>query len=100
MTSSSNGPWRCSRKESSDCEAPPGRSSGWRGRCAFSWSAATGASSLPTPTAESAELELAAARAGVEAALLSLCDRHLGVLPESVAEAVRYSIMGEGKRLR
>lgn len=55
---------------------------------------------MPTPTAESAELQLAAARAGVEAALLSLCDRHLGVLPESVAEAVRYSIMGEGKRLR
>jgi geranylgeranyl diphosphate synthase, type II len=55
---------------------------------------------LPTPTAESAELELAAARAGVEAALVSLCDRYLGVLPHRVAEAVRYSIMGEGKRLR
>ena len=55
---------------------------------------------MPTPTAESAELELAVARAGVEAALVSLCDRYLGVLPDRVVEAVRYSIMGEGKRLR
>ena len=55
---------------------------------------------MPTPTAESAELELAAARAGVEDALGALCDRYLGVLPERVGEAVRYSIMGEGKRLR
>ena len=57
-------------------------------------------SSLPTPTAESAAPELAAARAGVEDALGALCDRYLGVLPVRVGEAVRYSILGEGKRLR
>ena len=55
---------------------------------------------MPTPTAESAEQELAAARSGVEDALASLCDRYLGALPPRVGEAVRYSIMGEGKRLR
>jgi len=45
-------------------------------------------------------MELNAARAGVEAALAAHCDRYLHVLPPSVAEAVRYSILGEGKRLR
>lgn len=55
---------------------------------------------MPTSTAEGADSELAAARSGVEAALVSLCDRYLEALPESVAQAVRYSILGEGKRLR
>ena len=59
-----------------------------------------GASSLPIPTAERADADLMELRAGVEAALASLCDRYLDVLPPRVAEAVRYSIMGEGKRLR
>jgi geranylgeranyl pyrophosphate synthase len=55
---------------------------------------------LPTPTAERARTELATARARVEAALEALCDRYLYALPVPVGEAVRYSIMGEGKRLR
>ncbi len=55
---------------------------------------------MPIATAERAEIELSAARAGVEAALRAHCDRYLGVLPPKVSEAVRYSIMGEGKRLR
>lgn len=55
---------------------------------------------MPTPTAELRKIELAAARAGVEAALAALCDRYLGALPPGVGDAVRYSIMGEGKRLR
>jgi geranylgeranyl pyrophosphate synthase len=55
---------------------------------------------LPIPTAERAEIELSAARAGVETALRAHCDRYLDVLPPKVGEAVRYSIMGEGKRLR
>lgn len=55
---------------------------------------------MPIPAAESAELELATGRAGIEAALGSLCDRHLGALPPCVADAIRYSILGEGKRLR
>lgn len=55
---------------------------------------------MPTPTAERAATELAVARAAVERALDALCDRYLGSLPPKVGEAVRYSIMGEGKRLR
>ncbi|HET7621391.1 MAG TPA: farnesyl diphosphate synthase [Gemmatimonadaceae bacterium] len=55
---------------------------------------------MPTPTVDRAEIELSAARAGVEDALRAHCDSYLGVLPPSVGEAVRYSIMGEGKRLR
>ncbi len=55
---------------------------------------------MQTPTAERADVELAAARAGVEMALGALCDRYLGALPRKVAEAVRYSVLGEGKRLR
>jgi geranylgeranyl pyrophosphate synthase len=55
---------------------------------------------LQTPTAERAPVEIAAARAGVEAALAASCDRFLYPLPARVGEAVRYSIMGEGKRLR
>jgi geranylgeranyl pyrophosphate synthase len=55
---------------------------------------------LPIPTAERARIELATARAGVEAALEAVCDRYLYALPPRVGEAVRYSIMGEGKRLR
>jgi geranylgeranyl pyrophosphate synthase len=50
--------------------------------------------------AEPGELEFAADRAAVEAALERLCDRHLDALPPSVASAIRYSILGEGKRLR
>ena len=46
-----------------------------------------------------------AARAGVEraaigAALEGVCDRHLADLPPRVAEAIRYSLTGAGKRLR
>jgi geranylgeranyl pyrophosphate synthase len=55
---------------------------------------------LPTPTAERARIELATARAGVEAALEAICNRYLYALPAAVGEAVRYSVMGEGKRLR
>jgi geranylgeranyl pyrophosphate synthase len=46
------------------------------------------------------ELELAADRAAVEVALRALCDRYLHVLPAPTAEAIRYSILGEGKRFR
>lgn len=59
-----------------------------------------GASILPTPTAEHAQIQLATARAGVEAALEALCDRYLYPLPGQVGDAVRYGVMGEGKRLR
>ena len=39
-------------------------------------------------------------RAAVDAALIALCDRVLSDLPPEVDQAVRYSLLGEGKRLR
>ena len=42
----------------------------------------------------------AAGRAAVQEALDALCDRWLGELEEQTAEAIRYSLLGEGKRLR
>jgi len=43
---------------------------------------------------------LAADRAAVRHALDALCDRWLGELSPRTAEAIRYSLLGEGKRLR
>ena len=43
---------------------------------------------------------LAADRAAVEAALAACCDHGLDGLPPAVADAVRYSLLGGGKRLR
>jgi len=42
----------------------------------------------------------AADRAAVQAALARFCAQHLAGLPPDVAEAMQYSLMGEGKRLR
>jgi geranylgeranyl pyrophosphate synthase len=42
----------------------------------------------------------AAQRDRVDAALSGFCDRYLGALEPVVAEAIRYSLLGEGKRLR
>jgi geranylgeranyl pyrophosphate synthase len=39
-------------------------------------------------------------RAAVDAALIALCDRALGDAPRVVGDAIRYSLLGEGKRLR
>jgi geranylgeranyl pyrophosphate synthase len=39
-------------------------------------------------------------RAAIDRALESFCDRHLPSMPSPVADAIRYSLMGEGKRLR
>jgi geranylgeranyl pyrophosphate synthase len=39
-------------------------------------------------------------RAAVDAALATLCDRALGRVPGEVGKAIRYSLLGEGKRLR
>ena len=39
-------------------------------------------------------------RAAIDRALASICDRYLHVVPTPVGEAIRYSLMGEGKRLR
>jgi geranylgeranyl diphosphate synthase, type II len=43
---------------------------------------------------------LAADRAAVQLALVRLCDRYLPALPAVAADPMRYSLMGEGKRLR
>ena len=39
-------------------------------------------------------------RRAVDLALTAFCDRYLGGLPTIAADAIRYSLMGEGKRLR
>ena len=56
-------------------------------------------SSSPTTTADLAD-PVAADRHRVDAALAAFCDRHLGALGQPVADAIRYSVLGEGKRLR
>ena len=43
---------------------------------------------------------LAAERGGIDRALAELADRASVVLPSRVAEAIRYALLGEGKRLR
>ena len=50
----------------------------------------------PDPTAG----DFAAQRARVDAALRGFCDGYLAALEPVVAEAIRYSLLGEGKRLR
>ena len=42
----------------------------------------------------------AADRAAVQQALDAFCARWLGELPPRTADAIRYSLLGEGKRLR
>jgi geranylgeranyl diphosphate synthase, type II len=39
-------------------------------------------------------------RAAVEQGLAEFCDRYLGALPGAVGDAIRYSLLGGGKRLR
>ena len=46
------------------------------------------------------EADFAAERARIDAALASFADRYLRPLEGAVADAVRYSMLGEGKRLR
>ncbi|MGH7719388.1 MAG: polyprenyl synthetase family protein, partial [Gemmatimonadaceae bacterium] len=54
----------------------------------------------PTPGAELVEQGAFAERAAVDEALGALCDRHVRALPPVVAGAIRYSMLGGGKRLR
>jgi geranylgeranyl pyrophosphate synthase len=46
------------------------------------------------------EVTVAQVRAATEAALAASCERDLAGLPAPVADAVRYSVLGGGKRLR
>jgi len=50
--------------------------------------------------AESADATFAADRAAVQASLARFCDRYLTEVPAAAAAAMRYSLLGEGKRLR
>jgi geranylgeranyl diphosphate synthase, type II len=55
---------------------------------------------LPRSVVEVAEGDLASDRASVGTALGDFCARYLDGVAPPVAEAVRYSLLGEGKRLR
>jgi geranylgeranyl pyrophosphate synthase len=46
------------------------------------------------------EVSFAVERAAIQAALVEFSGRHLDSLPPVAADAMRYSLMGEGKRLR
>jgi geranylgeranyl pyrophosphate synthase len=50
--------------------------------------------------ADGTELSFAGERRAVADALAAFCDRHLVDAPGPVGEAIRYSLLGEGKRLR
>lgn len=45
-------------------------------------------------------VDWSADRARVDAALCALCDQYVAPLPRPVADAIRYSLLGGGKRLR
>jgi farnesyl diphosphate synthase/geranylgeranyl diphosphate synthase type II len=52
------------------------------------------------PAPGAAEQALAAERAAIDAALGRFCARYLDAAPGAVSEAIRYSLLGGGKRLR
>ena len=56
----------------------------------------------PTTTAESVDLDrfLARAREATDAAIAATLDDVLGATPASLGEAVRYAVLGSGKRFR
>jgi geranylgeranyl diphosphate synthase, type II len=55
---------------------------------------------LQTSEAEAPDLTFRAERAAVAAALSGFCDSYLCDAPGAVGAAIRYSLLGEGKRLR
>ena len=59
-----------------------------------------GASIFLSFVAEARSAVAPAEREAVGAALQAICDRYIGGLDGPVFEAIRYSLMGEGKRLR
>jgi farnesyl diphosphate synthase/geranylgeranyl diphosphate synthase type II len=52
------------------------------------------------PTSHATADDFASQRARVDDALRGFCDGYLGSLEPVVAEAIRYSLLGEGKRMR
>lgn len=55
---------------------------------------------LHATLAASPVVDLGAERSAIDAALHSVCEPSLDTLPSRVAEAIRYSLRGPGKRLR
>ena len=55
---------------------------------------------MPTNAAEAPDLAFRVERAAVAAALTGFCDAYLVDAPGAVGAAIRYSLLGEGKRLR
>src|SRR5512132_268091 len=51
-------------------------------------------------TAMDVAVDFAPDRAAIDRALSHVCDRYLRDIPSPVSDAIRYSLMGEGKRLR
>jgi geranylgeranyl diphosphate synthase, type II len=45
-------------------------------------------------------IDFGADRTAIDRALASFCERYLESVPAPVGDAIRYSLMGEGKRLR
>ncbi len=56
----------------------------------------------PTPTVSAGDVLawLAATRSRVDAALAGFCERYLTDIEPTAADGIRYSLLGEGKRLR
>jgi geranylgeranyl diphosphate synthase, type II len=59
-----------------------------------------GAWPLQTSEAEAPDLTFRVERAAVASALVGFCDAYLCDAPGAVGAAIRYSLLGEGKRLR
>ena len=55
---------------------------------------------MPINAADAPDLTFRAERASVAAALTGFCDAYLADAPGAVGAAIRYSLLGEGKRLR
>jgi len=53
-----------------------------------------------TRVSSSTKIEWSADRAAIDRALAALCDRYGGRMGEPLASAVRYALLGSGKRLR
>ena len=59
-----------------------------------------GPSTFPSFVAEARSIVAPAEREAIDAAISAVCARYIGDLTGPVFDAIRYSLMGEGKRLR
>src|SRR5688572_3013793 len=92
--------WPCSRRVWNACAS---RQASWRRprpRFSGSSSALTAPLSSPTLVVERAEWSSAQDRAAIDAALTAVCETYVALLPQPVADAVSYSLLGGGKRMR